>query len=80
MTDKTEMTENWKTRSYIYGISIGTIVGFLSAYLFNRAAEEESDEENVRPQVKTTQMLSLGLAALGIVRQISEMGKPDKKK
>lgn len=80
MTEQTDSNDTWKTKSYVYGISIGTIIGFLSAYLFNRAAEEDAEEGGQPPQVKTTQMLSLGLAALGLVRQISELGKKDKKK
>jgi len=84
MMEQTENneTENWRTRSYFYGISVGTIIGFLSAYLYNRAAEEDADSSAAGkpPQIKTTQLIGLGLTALGLIRQISEMGKPDKKK
>lgn len=71
---------NWKNQIYLMGIASGAIFGLLASYLFARAAEEDAERNGGKPsKVKTGQLISLGLAGLGLIRQISEMGKPDKK-
>ena len=68
----------WKTRTYIVGWLLGTLLGLLSAYLFVRSAEEENNSpDEVSLSVGT--MLSLSLAILGLIRQIAEASKPKKK-
>jgi hypothetical protein len=73
--------QNWKTRIYLTGATAGTFFGLLASYLFARAAEEEAERNGGKPmKIPTTQLLGLALAALGLIRQIAEMGKGDKKK
>lgn len=68
---------DWKTRTYIMGIGLGALVGLVSAYLFNRAAEESEDG---KPQpIPTGTLLGLVLSMLTLIRQIAESGKPKKK-
>lgn len=75
-----EPKPNWKQQAYLIGALGGALLGFLSAYLFARAAEEDAERRGGKPTpIKTTQLLSLSLALLGLIRQISEMGKPSKK-
>lgn len=76
-TNKTNPT--WKTKSYMIGVSAGAFIGFLSAYLFNRSAEEGAEDE-VNPSVSTGALIGLLLSMLTLVRQIAESGKPPKKK
>jgi hypothetical protein len=72
---------NWKRKTYLLGALGGTIFGLLSAYLFARAAEEEAERNNGVPsKVATGQLIGIALAALALIRQIAEMGKPPKKK
>jgi hypothetical protein len=72
--------DNWKRQSYIFGLSLGTLVGLLAAYLYNRAIEEDLTRKGAKPDgVSTGQMISLSLATLGIIRQITELGKSPKK-
>lgn len=72
---------NWKTRTYTIGTLVGALLGLVSAYLYSRAAEENVDDTGQgRPaRLQTGQMLALSLAALGLIRQVAEMGKPAKK-
>jgi H+/Cl- antiporter ClcA len=71
----------WKPQTYIIGTVVGTILGLLSAYLYARAAEEEAERKGGRPdKIPTSQLLTLGLAALGLIRQVTELGRPSKKK
>lgn len=75
-----DQNNNWKQQSLIIGTVGGAILGALSAYLFARAAEEDADRNGGKPApIKTGQAISLGLALLALIRQISELGKPQKK-
>ena len=70
--------DDWKRKTYVIGISAGTLFGFIASYLFTRAAEEETDGK--KPEsIPTGQLLTLLLALLGLIRQIAELGKPKKK-
>lgn len=70
--------DNWKTRVYAMGVMVGALMGFISAYLFARAAEENS--ENGKPQqIPTGTLLGLLLSAMSLMRQIAESGKQPKK-
>lgn len=72
--------DNWKRQSYIFGLSLGTLVGLIAAYLYNRAADEDAVRKGGKPEhISTGQMISLSLATLGIIRQITELGKSPKK-
>jgi hypothetical protein len=66
----------WKTQVYIVGAILGTAFGFVSAYLYARAAEEELVRTGGKPQFTTAQIIGLLLAGLALIRQISEAGKP----
>ncbi len=70
-----------KTRIMLTGIGLGAVVGFLSSYLYARAADEHAASESGAPEpVSTGQLLAILLAVLGLVRQIAALGKPDKKR
>jgi len=73
---------NWKTRLYVVGSVLGAALGFMSAYLFAKEAEEEAEEKDTAPEVSLTTLLGMGLSILGLVRQIAETGrkKKDRKK
>jgi hypothetical protein len=71
--------DQWKTQIYIVGVIGGGVLGFLSAYLFARAAEEDVARNGDKPRISTGQMIGLMLTALGLIRQISEAGRPPKK-
>jgi H+/Cl- antiporter ClcA len=68
---------NWQTRTYALGIIVGAVLGFISAYMFNRAAEE-NDEHKPQP-IPTMTMIGLLASAISLVRQIAESGKQRKK-
>ncbi len=75
-----QSTPNWKPQTYTVGAIMGAVFGFLAAYFYARAAEEEAQRTGGQPKpIGTGEMLGLGLAALGLIRQITEMGKPPKK-
>ncbi|GAB1421828.1 hypothetical protein MASR2M15_20190 [Anaerolineales bacterium] len=70
----------WKRKAYITGSLIGVSVGLLASYFYVRAAEESDDPRaGEMNSISTGQMLALVLALLGLVRQISELGRPKKK-
>jgi len=71
---------SWKTQTYIIGAAAGILFGLLSAYLYNRAATDYGPSDG-RNRVQTGEVLGLGLALLGIIRQVTEMGRgPDPKR
>lgn len=77
MENQTPMTptqDNWKSRLYLSGAMMGAVVGFLSAYLFARSAQED---ENGKPQpIPTGTLIGLLLSVMTLMRQIAESGKP----
>lgn len=78
--DKKEnvINDNWKRRNYAIGALTGAAMGFLSAYMFTQEAEKSANE-NERPDLAPTTLISLALSVLGLVRQIAESGKKKKK-
>ena len=72
--------DNWKRSVYVLGAAAGTLFGLVSAYLYTRASEESADRPGGKPRPDPTRhLISLALAALGLMRQISEIGKEPKK-
>ncbi len=72
---------NWKTQTYIIGAAAGLLFGLFSAYMYNRSATDYGSLPSGENRVKTTEVLGLGLALLGIIRQVTEMGRgPEPKK
>ena len=79
MTTNDENPTNWKSQIYIMGAALGLAFGAIAAYLFARAAEEDVEKNNGKPQkIKTKQILTLSMSALSFVRQITELGKTKK--
>ncbi|MDQ7027712.1 MAG: hypothetical protein Q9P44_19390 [Anaerolineae bacterium] len=70
---------SWKTQTYMLGAFLGAAIGFLSAYFFAQEAEENTENDEC-PKVPPSTMLGLALSAISLVRQISEVGKKEKKK
>jgi H+/Cl- antiporter ClcA len=71
--------QSWKTQAYVTGAFAGTLFGLAAAYLYTRAAREDADRGGKLKPIGTGELITLGLAALSLVRQITELGKPPKK-
>ena len=69
---------NWKTKTYLLGAILGSFMGFLSAYLFAKEAEDPDEAKEEAPQIPPTAMLGLALSILGVMRQIAETGRKKK--
>ena len=70
-----------RTQAYLIGAAAGVLFGLLSAYLYNRAASDSGTPANGQNRIQTGEVLGLGLALLGIIRQVTEMGRgPDPKR
>lgn len=80
ITTEQDSGSNWQRNNYVRGTVVGLTFGLLAAYLYNRAAKEDADRNGGEPSpVQTMQLISLTLAALGLIRQIAELGKSPKK-
>lgn len=78
---QTDSLQERKTRIILTGISIGAVFGLISSYLYTRAAEENDNPDAGKTEsISTGQLLALLLAIIGVIRQISELGKPAKPK
>lgn len=58
------------TNFYIRGSLIGLVIGFLAAYFYAKAADENNNDRGI----SSSDVVKLGLAVLGIVRQVTELG------
>lgn len=66
---------NWKTQIYLVGVGFGAIMGFLSAYLFAKEAEDSAEDKEKQPDVSPITLLGLALSVMTLVRQIGETGR-----
>lgn len=73
---QTTSRKNNRTQNYLVGAVAG-LSGLLSAYMFNRSGGEVDLPPGTTH--KSGELLGLALAALGVMRQISELGRPDLK-
>lgn len=69
--------DSWRNRNYILGVIVGGLMGVVSAYLFNRSADESNDGE--AQEISTPAMIGIALSAITLVRQIAESNRPRKK-
>lgn len=72
------MSNNKKSNSdlYIRGSIAGLIIGLLAAYFYAKAADENGNDKGI----SSSDFVKLGLAILGIVRQVTELGTGGGKK
>jgi hypothetical protein len=72
--------DEWKRQAYFIGGVGGALFGLVAAYLYARAAGEDAEKSGKPRPIGTGELIGLGLAALGIARQIAELGKSQKKR
>ena len=63
-----ENNENWKTKTLLIGTFIGSLAGFLTAYLLVARAEESEEEVSLTPG----EGVRLGLGILGLMRMLAK--------
>lgn len=81
MSQQTPNNPNWKSQTFMFGGVIGALFGLVAAYLYTRAAEDDAQRNGGKPnRVSTGELIGLGLAGLAMMRQITEMGKSEKKR
>lgn len=68
-------SDNNRSQIYILGSIIGLAVGFISAYLYARAADESENENDL----EAGDYVKIGLALVTLVRQMTELGSGKKK-
>lgn len=69
---------HWRTQTYGVGLVVGLILGLMGAYMYTRAAEEDVSGTGRAARIQTGDLLGLGLALLGVMRQVAELGRgPD---
>ncbi|WP_420627849.1 hypothetical protein [Candidatus Leptofilum sp.] len=62
---------NWKTNLLIVGAIGGALLGAGTAYLLARSAESNRGGP---PEISTRDMLSTGIAVIGVIRGIASLG------
>lgn len=63
--------QTWKTRVLTAGVIVGALLGLGAGFLYVRVAEEGGGPK----KVSTGEAVKLALAALGVVRQASQLGR-----
>lgn len=62
---------NWKTNLLLVGAIGGAVIGAGTAYLLARSAESNRGGP---PEVSTKDLLSTGIAIIGVIRGIASLG------
>jgi hypothetical protein len=73
-TGEPEGGMDWRTKAYLVGGLVGTLVGVGAAYLYVSSAEQQDE----RPKMQAGEAVGIGLAILALLRQIA--GLPDEGK
>jgi len=70
-----QSTPKWKTQLMIFGGIAGALVGVGAVYLYIRSVEAEQGGTALAPRpVKPAAVVSVGLAVLGLLKQIAGLG------
>ncbi|MCP4417421.1 MAG: hypothetical protein GY805_12425 [Chloroflexi bacterium] len=64
-------SSNWKTNLLIIGAVGGALIGAGTAYLLARSAE---NNQGGPPEISTRDLLSSGIAIIGVIRGIASLG------
>ncbi len=73
--DEQSTRSNWKTTWMIAGGIAGALIGVGAVYLYERSVEAEQGGTALTPRpVKPVAAVSVGLAILGVLRQIASLG------
>ena len=81
ITQNKQSASSQRSQTYLIGAAAGLLFGLISAYIYNRAASDNGPLPDGRNRIQTGEVLGLGLAVLGIIRQVTEMGRgPEPKK
>lgn len=64
-----------RQRMYLIGVAAGAIYGLVAAYFYTRAHEEDLRRGDAGSRVQTSELITVAVAALAMVRQIAEMGR-----
>ncbi|MCA9900098.1 MAG: hypothetical protein H6654_13240 [Ardenticatenaceae bacterium] len=66
---------NWKTKLLLIGAASGALLGIGTAYLLARSAE---NNQGGPPEISTKDLLSTGIAIIGVIRGIASLGDGSK--
>jgi hypothetical protein len=79
LLNRSTNNDNWKSQVYITGAAVGTLFGLLAAYLYARSASDDMERHGTHARrVSSTELLTLALAAIGVMRQVAELGRAEK--
>lgn len=67
---------NWRTRALLVGGVVGALFGVVAARLYVNAMEQTADRESGQIQFNPAEVVGIGLAALGVLRQIATLHEP----
>lgn len=70
-----QMQQNWKTKFLLIGTVVGALLGFATAFLMARSAEEDGDGP---PQVGTMDALRVAAGVIGTMRGVASLGAKTK--
>jgi hypothetical protein len=72
--------DNWKAPAYITGGILGLIFGVLTAHFYARTVEESTPSGDPPNKITTGDIFKLGLTAVGLMRSVSDLGKPPRRR
>ncbi len=69
---------DWRSRAMLAGGAVGALLGVLAAYLYVNSVDQNDEVPDLRP----AEAVAIGLAVLGVLRQIAALpeGKKGKRK
>lgn len=71
-------TLDWRSKALLAGGAVGALLGVVAAYVYVNSVEKQEEAPGLNP----AEAVAIGLAVLGVLRQIAALpeGKKGKKK
>lgn len=68
---------NWRTKALVAGGAVGALLGMAAAYVYVNSVDKQEEAPGLNP----AEVVAIGLAVLGVMRQIAALpeGKKGKK-
>jgi gas vesicle protein len=68
-------SEDWKSRTMLFGGLLGALAGVLAALLYIRSAESSGTAQRGRPRIAPRSAIDVGVGLMNVLGQIADLAE-----